>query len=217
MSKQIDSNKEIYLAPGMVGKYEEGIPVVIYEKITTIHETLDPDNLDHKIRIYEREVKGWFLEPAKKLSGNHRNRFDNGLIIIMICMAYMEGVQQYREGKSSQNQSCQFFIDSFKRLYPESQNEHITELYKKIRCGLFHNGMVSDGVIFNYDFSQSIKFEADGRKININPKRLLDEVENDFDRYISELKNPDNTSLRENFNRMFTVLPDKKEEGKPGD
>ena len=149
MSKQIQRNEDIYVAVDILGKYENGIPVAIDQRSD---ETLDPRNIDHKIKIYEREVKEWFLNIASELIAS--NGFNNGFIVLMICMAYFEGVEQYKTGIASSSRSKDCFRDSIKRLYPEKfQDKKIDKLYAKSRCGLFHNGMVKGGVIFSYDFN----------------------------------------------------------------
>ena len=210
MSKQIQRNEEIYVAPQMLGKYKDPTPVVIDKRNSD--DKLDPTNVDHKIKIYEREVKEWFLEPAKSLL--NQNSFNNSFLVLMVCMAYLEGVEQYKTGIDSSRRSKDCFLDSIKRLYPDKYIDgDIGKLYSKSRCGLFHNGMVKGGVIFSYSYEDVIKFEQNGEVIKINPRKLLQDVESDFDRYIKELKNIDNSrrdennrTARENFDRMFSVL-----------
>ena len=210
MSKQIQRNEEIYVAPKMLGKYEGQTPVVIDEGNS--NDRLDPTNIDHKIKIYEREVKGWFLGPAKSLL--NQNSFNNSFLVLMVCMAYLEGVEQYKTGIESNRRSKKCFVDSVKRMYPDKfRDEDLNKLYIKSRCVLFHNGMVKGGVIFNNLYVDVVRFEQNGEVIRINPQKLLRDVENDFDRYISELKNTNNIrrdensrTARENFDRMFSVL-----------
>ena len=210
MSKQIQKNEEIYLTPSILGKYENDKPIAIDK--ANEYATLDPKCLDDKIKIYEREVKEWFLDPASSLLRDHS--FNNAFIILMICMSYIEGVEQYKTGVPSTRRSKMCFIDSFKRLYPNRfRNVELEKLYDKSRCGLFHNGMVKGGVIFNYSFEEPIKFENNGEIIKINPRILLEDIRNDFEGYIRELKtincadmDDELKILKENFNRMFTVV-----------
>ncbi len=210
MSKQIQRNEEIYVAPQMLGKYEGGTPVVIDER--NPNERLTPTNIEDKIKIYEREVKEWFLKPATDLLS--QDCFNNSFLVLMVCMSYIEGVEQYKTGIDSSRRSKECFIDSVKRLYPGKYLDgDVGKLYSKSRCGLFHNGMVKGGVIFNNTFADVIKFEKNGEVIKINPKALLDDIKNDFERYINELKDINNINrdensrtCRENFDRMFSIL-----------
>lgn len=181
MSKQILRNQEIYLAPGILGKFENGTPVAVDERNNGAR--LNPRDIDDKITIYEREVNEWFLNRASDLL--NYNRFDNSFIVLMVCMSYVEGVEQYKTGIESNRRSKECFVDSIKRLYPDTfQDRDLNKLYVKTRCGLFHNGMVKGGVIFNNSFPEAIKFENNGEIIKINPTKLLEDIKEDFHNYV---------------------------------
>lgn len=209
MSKQISRDREIYVAAEMLGKYENGIPIVIDERND---ERLNPKNVDDKIRIYEREVEEWFLKPASNLLA--QNSFNNSFVVLMICMAYIEGVEQYKTGVGSRNKSEEYFKASIKRLYPDKfEDADLAGFYVKARCGLFHNGMVRGGVEFSNSFEKPIEFLSNGSVVRVNPTLLLKDIKDDFKRYINELKGTDNTAsqdslrtIRQNFDRMFSVL-----------
>lgn len=205
MSKQIVRNQDVYIAPGILGRYENDSPVAIDERNDEIW--LDPTNIDDKITIYEREVNEWFLNRASDLL--HSNGFENSFIVLMICMSYIEGVEQYKTGVSSKNRSNDCFVDSINRIYPDAyRTQHLKKLYSKIRCGLFHNGMVKGGVIFNHSLPDPIKFSENGENIWINPSLLLQNLKDDFSNYITELRSnnlDESTVLRGNFDRMFNV------------
>jgi hypothetical protein len=210
MSKQIPRDREIYIAVDILGKYENGAPVAIDKR--NHNERLNPKDIDHKIRIYEREVEEWFLNPATDLL--EKNEFNNSFVVLMICMAYIEGVEQYKTGVESHRRSEECFKDSIKRLYPNKfQDRDLGAFYKKARCGLFHNGMVKGGVVFSNGFAEPIEFENNGETVRVNPTLLLRDIKDDFRKYINELKGTSNTAnqdylktIRENFDRMFTVL-----------
>ena len=210
MPKQIQRDEEIYLAPGILGKYINGTPVAIDERNEDTH--LDPNNIDDKITIYEREVQEWFLSPATMLL--NESSFNNSFVVLMVCMSYIEGVEQYKTGVDSNRRSKECFVDSINRLYPDQFRERdVSKLYSKSRCGLFHNGMVKGGVVFSSQYSDVIEFQNNGETIKINPTLLLDDIKNDFSSYIVELKSTETTEenshsavLRENFTRIFSVL-----------
>lgn len=190
---------QIYIAPNILGYLDDhGRPHVINEHT---RENLSPYDIDDKIVVYKAQVNGWFLEPAERLL---KSRYDTGFIVLMICLSYIEGVEQYRRGMSSNGNSKSFFIRGLKRICPylNDEDHNLELLYKEARCGLFHNGMVEKRVIINNSFSPSIKFEEDD--IKISPSKLLRDIKNDFDAYLDELTT--NPKLRGNFTRMFSNL-----------
>ena len=204
MSKQIQKDEEIYLASKILGKYEDSIPVAIDEKNN--NKKLDPRDIDDKITIYEREVNEWFLNPATKLL--KQDSSNNSFVVLMICMSYLEGVEQYKTGVGSNGRCAECFSDSVMRIYPNKNFDarKLKKLYDKSRCGLFHNGMVKSGVVLNNTFEEPIGFLNNGETIKVNPKIFLNDLKNDFTEYINKLRNDQLRVLREDFNRMFSVL-----------
>lgn len=203
MGKTIRDDQEIFVALNMTGKLIGGEAVVIDE---ANNRKLDPNDIDDKILIYEQEVNGWFLTPAKELIDQSPS--ENLFIVLMVCMSYLEGVEQYKTGRSSNGNSQACFISSINRVYPNLFiTQHIKNLYVKSRCGLFHNGMVKEGVLLSNGYGTAIKFSEDGTTIKINPSKMLHDLRHDFENYITDLKHDIGTNeLRDNFDKMFSVL-----------
>ena len=176
----------LYVAPHIRGKLEDnGTPLVVDE---LKNKNLDANNIDDKITIYERQVKGWFLNHATLL----KNEEFTGFIILMLGISYIEGVEQYREGQSSHNGSRRFFKNGIKRIFnlnnvPEYK---LNSFYDHARCGLFHTGMTGDKVIINSTFKEIIDFSNDDM-IKINQKKFTNKIIKDFNDYIKDLKNPE--------------------------
>jgi len=191
----------LYLAPGIIGEFDEKSEPRVYDVIKG--ENLNPYDIDAKIIIYERQVKEWFLNKAAQL----KNREDYGFIILMIAISYIEGVEQYRNGSSSHTQSRVAFRTGFKRIFPNISvsDSRIDDFYIDARCGLFHNGMTGSQIIINSKFEEVIDFSEDN-SIKINENLFLDSIIDDFDDYISLLKNKDNIDYREKFNIMYKVV-----------
>jgi len=73
--------------------------------------------------------------------------------------------------------------------------------------------MVKGGVVFSNSFENVMAFENNGEIIKINPSKLLHDIKRDFEIYINELRcsnssvsNEQHRTLRQNFDRMFSVL-----------
>ena len=97
MAKKLRQNQSIYIAPEITGSLNNNYePVVLDERNNNY---LDPRSIDDKTIIYERQVLEWFLKPAQNLI-RYRNK-NKGFIVLMICLSYLEGVEQYRQGRSS--------------------------------------------------------------------------------------------------------------------
>ena len=201
MAKRL-RDEPIYLAPEILAYRDEKYnPIIVDERIG---KQINIDNIDDKILIYKRQVEEWFINRAKSLMrGKNRNK--NIFVILMIATAYIEGVQQYREGETSENRSKKMFSNGIKRLFKLQgvDENHLDNLYKHLRCGLFHNGMSGDMIVLNCDFENAITFSAN--IININPKLLLEIIIRDFNKYIEDLSNVDNEELRLNFDKMFDI------------
>lgn len=198
MSKKLRRDP-IYIAPEIIGWLdEEDNPVVFDEKN---NQQLNPRNIDDKIIIYERQVKSWFLSPASNFI-KYRNK-NKGFIVLMICLSYLEGVEQYRQGIPSHGNSRNFFVAALERMYPGVHTQHnLREFYSQARCGLFHSGMVQGKIIMNSRFHSSLEF--DGLDIKVSPKKLLADIENDFNEYLRELRTiPD---VREKFDEMYSNI-----------
>lgn len=189
----------IYIAPGISGYIDNlGNPHVIDETTNTI---LNPNDAFDKITIYERQVKGWFLNEAEKLV-RYRNQ-NKGFIVLMICLSYFEGVEEYKSGELSNFHSKQFFRNSIERIYPgHFLQDQIDELYREGRSGLFHNGMVRGQILIRNSFPNSIEFEYP--RIKISPTKLLRDIKNDFDNFIALLRQ--DLTARNNFSNLYTNL-----------
>jgi hypothetical protein len=99
------------------------------------------------------------------------------------------------------------FAAGIKRIFalPNVTDMKLFDLYKQLRCGLFHNGMIGDKIVLKYLINDAIVFSYNGT-IDINPKKFLAAVIQDFNQYINDLKNVNNIELRNNFDRMFFVV-----------
>lgn len=195
MAKQLRPGEEVYIAPGIIGKKDEHKLVI---KVESSDERFDPQKIEDKITIFESQVNGWFLIPAYDLL----QKQNCGFVILMVATAYIEEVEQYRRGKSSNRKSKKFFDFGIKRIFGIDRRK--SDFYHELRCGLFHNGMTGPGIRISTSYYEPITF-ADGGVININQKMFLEKVKLDFANYLEDLRNPEKTKLRDNFNKMYIL------------
>ncbi len=197
MPKKI-RKQPIYIAPEIVGYLDEqNVPHVEDERY---NRKLSADVDDDKITIYERQVNGWFLEPAGELLKNKNNEF----LVLMICLSYLEGVEQYRRGEYSNGNSKSFFVAAINRIYPQEYDEvKLKEFYADARCGLFHTGMIKGKTVIDSCLNQVFLFE-DESTIRVNHRMLLEAIKQDFNEYVNQLRI--NQETRVKFSKLFNVL-----------
>ncbi|MBA7479679.1 hypothetical protein ES707_15115 [subsurface metagenome] len=200
MAKEVQPGEDIHIAPGITGNRDDSDKLVI--TVDSNGKRLYPENnIEHKIRIFERQVNGWFLERASTLLDEE----DNGFVILMIATAYIEGVEQYRKGQPSDGKSRTFFEEGLKRIFGIKScfEDKLYDLFKELRCGLFHNGMTGRYIRIHSDNVNPIDF-SDSKIIKINQILFLEKVKEDFEQYLEDLKDKTKTELRDNFNKMYT-------------
>lgn len=204
MAKKL-REEPIYVAPKIRGHIDRYGTPYVYDESVSPKRALDPRNIDDKIIIYKRQVEEWFFHPTWSLLNVKKG--NNGFVILMVCLSYIEGVEQYRRGQSSRGLSQRFFIEGVQRLYSNQfdQNEaQLEQMYHDARCGLFHNGMVGGRILINRTFPNALQFDV--YDIKINYEMLFNDIIADFVQYIEDLSNPANINLRINFNNMFSIL-----------
>jgi hypothetical protein len=198
MSKKL-RKEPINIASDIVGWLDENNNPHVFDERSG--RRLDARNIDHKITIYERQVKDWFLIPATNLT-KYKNK-NKGFIVLMICLSYLEGIEQYRKGQNSNGQSKFFFVSVMERIYPNKfQNHELEDFYSEARCGLFHNGMVRGRIIINNEFQKSIEFVESN--IKISPSKFLKDIKEDFENYLQELRT--NEESRNTFDKMYSNI-----------
>lgn len=171
---------------------------VIHSPSNTTGQLTD---LSTKILIYEDRVKGWFLDYALMLKNYPCPdvRRHSGFIILSIAVEYIEGVEQFIQGKSSKNISIfnngnqitgskAAFASGLIRIFNNCNltNDIAFEFYDKVRCGLFHDGMTKTDVQLG-SFTKAIEYSNSVLKIDSH--KFLDEIVADFNKYIQKLKN----------------------------
>lgn len=196
---------KLYVAHQMLGEYDGHNAIAIDEKSK---RRFNPGLLDNKILIYQRQVEGWFLAPAREIYTSIKEQAS--FVILSICFAYLEGVQQYIDGKSSKDASKTFFRDSFNRTFGSCglTSTQIYGLYDQGRCGLFHDGMTRTQVIYDMSLGQAFAVRHNGSQdlFHFHPAHVLQSVEKDFADCIAILNDPNNNEYRKRFDSMFSVV-----------
>ena len=138
-----------------------------------------------KVDVYEDRVRYWFLDIAKSHLANGSAPGD--YVGLSIGLAYIEGVEQYRQGKPTpRKQSGQWFKASARRLFPLADDQAVNRLWGAVRNGLFHSGFTKGPTLLSHDRPDAIAIS--GHYLIINPTRFVDVVIEDFKSYIDVLR-----------------------------
>ncbi|MCK5043575.1 hypothetical protein KAR52_01055 [Candidatus Pacearchaeota archaeon] len=155
-------------------------------------------NIDSKILIYEDRQKTWFFDIAEKLKRDN----EAGFVVLMIATSYLESNQKYRDGLI--DGSNERIRKALQRIFDNLPRKDIDKFVNKVRNGLFHDGITKKNLFITA--SQPEIFKSEGESMIINPHLFFDKIQEDFEMYISDLKNTSNTSLRTNFESFWNSI-----------
>ncbi len=174
-------------------------------------DQVDLTKFDDRVRVYEDQIRGWFLEPTKALLPVPNSAF----AVLHILMGYFEHHAIYRYGASSEGKSKEFFRRGFTAVFPKAHqsepagpdlqavSEWLAEaMYSDARCGLFHEWMARQriAVTDKPELMRAFGRIGDITGVVINAGKFLAMIETHFAQYIGRLKDPSNTALRAAFN-----------------
>jgi hypothetical protein len=181
-------------------------------------EKLENPSFDDLVDVFEDRIRNWLLEPAKSLL-----QLPHGFVAtISLLLTYFESIQTYLSGQDSNGASQRFFIDGFLAVFgspgiDKSQSEKMARtMFTEGLCGFLHNG--TSGVKIQYSkirnealtvtqqkVNGKVDYDGEIRSIVINPDRFHWCVQRHFDKYISDLRNVENETLRENFKKAVDI------------
>jgi len=181
-------------------------------------EKLENPSFDDLLDVFEDRVRNWLLEPAKSLL-----KLPHGSVpTISLLFTYFEPIQIYLSGQDSKGASARFFIDGFLTVFgsPGIDKSQLVDMAKTIytegRCGFFHNGLSGGKIQYSKNGNKALiisypkvnnKIDINGKvwSIVINADRFHWCVKKHFDKYISDLRNTENRTLRENFKKAVDL------------
>lgn len=188
-----------------------------------------PLSIESKMSIYEDRVWGWYLDVGKLLSKEVTADF----VVLMIILAFFEGHAMYLIGEDYKSKPSGFlFKYGFKRLLTSVMKIEIEEIevkedanadsrekiidqaadmmWKQARNGLFHEGMTKRGIGLSRNLKDTLRLRGKSVPpdkievhLTINVPTLLDAVIYYFQQYTTQLRDPGNAELRDNFNSTW--------------
>lgn len=162
-------------------------------------------SVEDKIDVFEDQVLGWLLTPAKMMASSQHS----GFAILAVTLAYFEPLGQFLEGKAGRSE-VQFTL-GMKAVFPAmagADSVILWELYNQLRCGMFHRGITKGKVTVVRGTMHPLVVIRTGTEvtgITVDPWRLLSAIELHLTEYVNELRSGANAVLRQNFARWFDL------------
>jgi hypothetical protein len=172
--------------------------------IHTIDDFPEGFSIDDKIEIFIARVEGWQFGIAQSLIENdvpHR-----GFALLHIVVSQFEMVGKYRDGYVDEGKSKYYFREGAKYIFKKSLNEDeefYNQIYTNVRNGMYHVGMTSSRVLLFDDIPGSVGYQQSTGAIVVSPDKFVQDLHIRFQDYASELRNPENETLRRNFEARF--------------
>jgi hypothetical protein len=197
-------------------------------------EWLPYDNVEIKIDIFENRTKSWFLNHAQRLieteiSENGDFKRPGEYAAMMLAFSQLEGFQKYREGNEETGNSEVYFKKALLKIFFNYEDEKLErletnlqavrnenteglfELYTYLRCGLFHAGFTDGKIYLNWSYPNAFEVahnddSDEGTSVIINPRKFVEKIIKYYEDYVEELRNRQNKTLRENFEKRWDHL-----------
>ena len=181
------------------------------------HTKLENPKFSDLVDVFEDSWQVFVFEPAAKLLENPTG----DVAAMTLVSAYFEAIWIYRTGEDSDRRSKEFFVNGFQRCFASSTEGIETAagaIYKHIRCGLAHTGMLSRKVYFSREGAQAFYLtypnNPDGTlntrgelaSIVVNPHRMYEGAVQHFKRYIEALRSGNDPELSKRFEQAVNHL-----------
>lgn len=151
---------------------------------------LSSGTLADKIDVYEDQVLGWIVNPAKLMFRDEHS----GFAVLALALTYFEPLGQSLTGKL--NDSYRNFKRGLEEVYQGTSNvddDILKQLYSQVRCGMFHRGFTKSLVTITRGQAQAMLMHGDGTVVHsivLNPWVLLENVESHVVEHCEALRNP---------------------------
>lgn len=181
------------------------------------HEKLEDPTLSNLIDVFEDSWMGFVFSPAERLLSCP----DGDVAAMTLITSYFEAIWIYLTGEDSDRKSQEFFVNGFCRVFSaDSPGIDIAAkaIYKHIRCGLAHTGMLTHKVNFSpvgdkaffltypKNPDGSLNMSAPVASIIVNPMRMYDGVSQHFRTYVGALRSGERHDLTSPFQLAVTKL-----------
>ncbi len=182
--------------------------------------SLDPDQPNSEdwkkaLEIFDARIRRRFLDPVDALIEHEANcsRKTFGFAILAIDFLVIETLQGFREGVINHDRKSKDLFVNFLTQWSafrdctrdQSKHKRCAELiYKGYRCALHHSGSTDDALRV-LPVGPTFVFEND-HEVTINRTCLHNNLKDEFDTYLADLRAIDKRELRCNFKKKMDAI-----------
>lgn len=168
-------------------------------------EEFKVEKVADKIEVFASCVNGWQLQIAQDLINTNEKA---GFASLSIVSSYFEMIG-----------AIHGFVDHHKRMkkgitlvFPEFSEENSTNgriinlLINDLRNGLYHLALPKAAILLTQNMQHPLAIlyeETPNPKLILNPKLFVSRITEHFEKFLLELKNDSNLSLRNSFEKFF--------------
>jgi len=158
---------------------------------------------DEKVRLFQEQIQGWVIDVARDIKQKQIAHAD--FAILSMLLSYFENISKFTEGYDGKYESKDHFVRGIRLVYPRKLQKNTIELfYDQARNGMYHVGITGPKV--ELECSISCGFIFKNNKFTICPEKLIEEIQEHFNKYCDELKDSRKRRLRKNFVKRYKFL-----------
>jgi hypothetical protein len=148
---------------------------------------LEWDNKESLIQAFCDRVNGYYLKPCEKLGEEKEVGFAMGVL----CITTIDFLARISTGIGQTKKRIKKWllnnIEEFKMKDPNDEKKTLSDrFYEDFRNGIVHEGRIKRAGQFSFE---SEILSVENGIIVVNPKLLLREITEAFEKYIHEIKN----------------------------
>ncbi|HYE35301.1 hypothetical protein [Methylocaldum sp.] len=181
------------------------------------HEKVENPSFLDLVDVFEDLWRNYIFSPVWLLL----NSPHGDIAAMTILCSYFETIQSYMSGEDSNHRSKEFFIKGFCQVFHSESagiEDAATAIYKHIRCGLAHEGMMTHKVNYSRAGAKaffltypknpngSLNTHAGIASIILNPLRVYQGVEQHFKIYLGKLRTAEDMGLCQAFRQTAERL-----------
>ena len=174
----------------------------------------DPNSADWvaAIDILAARIHDRYIEPVDFLIASEANKPASerrfGFTVLAIdCLlvetlgAFIEGLED-TDGKSKKTFCA--FLRTRKQFAAEFATDDLAKnFYEQFRCGILHQAEIGGE---SKVWSVGPLLRVEGNAVTVNRNKFHDCLKAEFQSYLSELRDPKNSTLRENFRKKMNFI-----------